>query len=392
MNTYIEIHAIQTVPPSNLNRDDTGSPKTAIYGGVQRAQVTSQSWKNAMRNAFPGALVGIRSRVAIGLIAKSVIALDPRINEADHKRGKNDPIVNGMRARELAGEILELAGVVKKGKGKVLAEEGESPVLEFLSGEQIAAAAALAVDLFNDVKVVSADAKTALNAQNTADIAFFGRMFANSADLKVNAAAQVAPALSVHAAYTEYDFFTAVGDVVPEGQSSSAADMMGTTEFNSSTLYRYTNLNLTQLRKNLAGGSDDRDAVEAFLKAFVSSMPSGKQNSYANRTLPEAVLIVVRDGQPVSLVGAFEEAVTNVEGKSRAQVTSERLASEYLGVKKMMPAENYPKAAYLVWTKSAYSTLAELDGVTNVDSISEAFGNVLDFIGAAVENPLESVA
>ena len=43
MTTYVEIHALQSVPPSNINRDDTGSPKTALYGGVTRARVSSQA-------------------------------------------------------------------------------------------------------------------------------------------------------------------------------------------------------------------------------------------------------------------------------------------------------------------------------------------------------------
>ena len=38
---YVDFHVLQTVPPSCINRDDTGSPKTAIYGGVTRARVSS---------------------------------------------------------------------------------------------------------------------------------------------------------------------------------------------------------------------------------------------------------------------------------------------------------------------------------------------------------------
>ena len=49
---FVDINIIQTVPPSCINRDDTGSPKTAIYGGVRRARVSSQSWKKAVRDEF----------------------------------------------------------------------------------------------------------------------------------------------------------------------------------------------------------------------------------------------------------------------------------------------------------------------------------------------------
>ena len=49
---FVDLHVIQTVPPSCINRDDTGSPKTAIYGGTTRARVSSQAWKHAMREYF----------------------------------------------------------------------------------------------------------------------------------------------------------------------------------------------------------------------------------------------------------------------------------------------------------------------------------------------------
>jgi CRISPR system Cascade subunit CasC len=49
---FLDVHALQTVPPSNLNRDDTGAPKTALYGGVPRARVSSQAWKRATRTYF----------------------------------------------------------------------------------------------------------------------------------------------------------------------------------------------------------------------------------------------------------------------------------------------------------------------------------------------------
>ena len=42
---YVDFHILQTVPPSCINRDDTGSPKTAVYGGVLRARVSSQAWE-----------------------------------------------------------------------------------------------------------------------------------------------------------------------------------------------------------------------------------------------------------------------------------------------------------------------------------------------------------
>lgn len=63
---YVDIHCLQTVPPSCVNRDETGTPKTAIYGGVIRARVSSQSWKRAIRLSFadmmPDEELGVRTK------------------------------------------------------------------------------------------------------------------------------------------------------------------------------------------------------------------------------------------------------------------------------------------------------------------------------------------
>ena len=69
---YLDIHVIQSLPPSNVNRDDTGSPKTAVYGGVRRARVSSQSWKRAIRQYFLEECaedLGIRSSYGVRYIA-----------------------------------------------------------------------------------------------------------------------------------------------------------------------------------------------------------------------------------------------------------------------------------------------------------------------------------
>ena len=54
MKTIIEIHALQNFAPSNLNRDDTGAPKDALFGGTRRARVSSQCLKRSVRQYFQG--------------------------------------------------------------------------------------------------------------------------------------------------------------------------------------------------------------------------------------------------------------------------------------------------------------------------------------------------
>lgn len=311
--TYIDVHVLQTVPPSNLNRDDTGSPKTAFYGGVRRARVSSQAWKRATRTAFGDVLersqLGVRTRRVVELVAEEIRRQDAGIPEAD--------------ALEAAEGVLKKASITLKPARKKEAPQ-EAGYLLFLSRRQVhnLAAAAVAVlgggDYPRNVKQLA-------DTEHSVDLALFGRMVADATDLSVDATVQVAHAISVHAVEEQFDYFTAVDDHKADDEEEDAgAGMIGTVEFNSSTLYRYATVDVVRLAENLGDPAAVRAAVEAFLSCFVTSMPTGKQNTFANRTLPDAVLVQVRDDQPVNYVGAFEEAIVSPAG--RVALAVERLA------------------------------------------------------------------
>ncbi|SDP94073.1 type I-E CRISPR-associated protein Cas7/Cse4/CasC [Lentzea jiangxiensis] len=307
--TIIDIHVIQTVPPSNLNRDDTGSPKTAIYGGQRRARVSSQAWKRATRHAFAGLLddseLGVRTKRVVELLAQEITAQDAGLAES---------------AVELATEVLTAAGITVKAPRKADALH-EAEFLLFLSRRQVQNLAELAITAAHDagegkVAVDKKEARARADREHSVDVSLFGRMVANATDLNVDAAAQVAHALSVHAVDNEYDYFTAVDDHKnADDMEDAGAGMIGTVEFNSSTLYRYATVDVNRLQDNLGDAQATRRAVEAFVRAFVSSMPTGKQNTFANRTLPDAVLVVARETQSINLVGAFEEAIYAQTGR-----------------------------------------------------------------------------
>ncbi|MEK8144007.1 type I-E CRISPR-associated protein Cas7/Cse4/CasC [Streptomyces sp. M10(2022)] len=149
-------------------------------------------------------------------------------------------------------------------------------------------------------KLKKAQAKAVANRHHSVDISLFGRMVADTADINVDAAAQVAHALGVHAVETESDYYTAVDD--KNAADESGAGMIGTVDFNSSTLYRYAALDVDRLRDNLGMGLNEekpgtdpvRRAVEAFLEGFVTSLPTGKINTFGNHTLPDAVVVKLR--------------------------------------------------------------------------------------------------
>ncbi len=284
---FVDFHVLQTVPPSCVNRDDTGSPKTAVYGGVTRARVSSQAWKRAMRlmfrEEFPEEEVGVRTKMIVDMIAKQISVLNP-----------------AAKAEKLAVAVLNAAGVkVKENKGKQ-----ETGALFFISRRQVEALAALAAAQSGD-KFDKAECQAALKQEPAVDIALFGRMVADDPSLNFDAAVQVAHAISTHAVHNEYDYFTAVDDCAPE--DNAGAGHLGTVEFNSSTMYRYATVNLTELARGLQG--DTVKALRGFADAFVRSMPTGKQNTFANRTRPDAVYVTIRRDQPVNMAGAFEKPV-----------------------------------------------------------------------------------
>ena len=306
---YVDFHVLQTVPPSCINRDDTGSPKTAIYGGVTRARVSSQAWKHAMRQAFVEESlldeedVGKRTKKVTELVEKEIAALAP---EKD--------------AAKLAKKTLDNAGIKNDEKG--------TKALFFISQAQIKALAQLAVEECADKK----EYKKALSTAPSADIALFGRMVADDPSLKFDAAAQVAHSISTHAVQNEYDYFTAVDDCQVE--DNAGAGHLGTVEYNSATLYRYATVNVMELERHL-GAKKAAEVVRSFGEAFIRSMPTGKQNTFANRTLPDAVYVTIREDQPVNLCGAFERAVRkSTEGyaepsKSALQAYAQQLYQSF---------------------------------------------------------------
>lgn len=155
------------------------------------------------------------------------------------------------------------------------------------------------------------------------DMVLFGRMVANDPSLSYDAASQVAHSISTHAVSNEYDYFTAVDDR-QEADESGAAHL-DTTEFNSSTLYRYATVNAMELEKMLPGQA--AEVVRAFADAFIHAMPTGKQNAFANRTLPGDVYVTVRRDQPVNLVPAFEKPVAATADSGYMERSEKALAA-----------------------------------------------------------------
>lgn len=244
---------------------------------------------------------------------------------------KLDTAIEDSNAEKMAEKALTNAGLKIKN-----AQVGTDALL-LMSRRQAQALAELIVSGESDKKKY----KAALAANPSVDMALFGRMVASDPSLNYDAACQVAHAISTHAVQTEYDYFTAVDDMAPA--DNAGAGHIGITEFNSSTLYRYATVNALELFCSL--GKQTPEAITAFVEAFIRTMPTGKQNAFANRTLPCSVYVAVREDQPVSFAGAFEKAVPPSEAGYES--ASEKNLCAY--AKKMY--ENFvtePFAAYAV--------------------------------------------
>ena len=372
---FVELHILQSVPPSNINRDDTGSPKTARFGGAQRARVSSQAWKRATRKRFNATLdksnIGCRTKRVVEKLGEEIHELDGGISPEDSRR--------------LASATLTAAGIkLTTPKPPKNAPKGFQPIdltdsLLFLSAGQYAKLAELAVAAHQSSTTVAGKlAKQAINSENSFDVALFGRMVADDLNLNVDAAAQVAHAISVQAVEPEFDYFTAVDDMKERDQQAGAG-MIGTIEFNSSTLYRYATVNVPGLRQNLGDPTATARAVAAFVDSFSLSMPTGKLNTFANRTVPEAIVVSIRSDQPINLVGAFENPI---QPKADASVVAKAAAA--LADRHRQVADVYGPPVK-TWVVSLGDTTAPLEAVGDrVDMRSltqQVEQSVLEYLG-----------
>ncbi|SDI43496.1 CRISPR-associated protein, Cse4 family [Pseudomonas delhiensis] len=324
MSLFLEFHLIQNFAPSNLNRDDTGAPKDAIFGGQRRARVSSQCFKRAVRLAakqhelLPEANRGIRTKKLKALLLERLAGRD---------------------AEEAGAKVEAALGAA----GLKLKDDGKTEYLLFLGEGEVAAFAALIEQHWDELPVggdkkSKKDAKASLPAEiikkakalldggKAVDVALFGRMLADMPAVNQDAACQVAHAISTHRVEREFDYFTAVDDKGDEGETG--AGMIGQVEFNSATLYRYAVLDLRKLLGNL---QEDRElalsAVEAFTRALALAIPTGKQNSFAAHNPPEFIGVCLRHASPLSLANAFERPVSPRADQALTEQSVERLTA-----------------------------------------------------------------
>ncbi len=363
----IQIHLLQNYAPANLNRDDTGSPKDAIFGGVPRGRISSQCLKRSMRKSdvFVEAfsergLLGTRTKRLPGLIetelkalgaddkiVKAIVDRVPEIGKkADKKNDEGDDDAS-------AGDT---ADVVSK---------AETRQLIFIGANEMRPLAENLLTLYKtskDWKKVELEKQLGGSLPRSVDVALFGRMTTSEAFEDVHAAAQVAHALSTNALTQEFDYYTAMDDI----SNQTGAGMIGDVEFNSSTYYKYLNVHWENLVKNLGGDTGvAKEAVSALLVAAALAQPSGKQNSFAAHNLPDLVLVEVSNKNlPVSYANAFLRPARPTSERTLMESSAAQLSDYITRASAMFGLKAQRAFASMVdWSLDGAEAKPSLDGL-----------------------------
>ncbi|WP_461211491.1 type I-E CRISPR-associated protein Cas7/Cse4/CasC [Desulfocurvus sp. DL9XJH121] len=320
MNKYIQLHILTSYPASNLNRDDLGRPKTVVMGNTERLRISSQSLKRAWRTSeiFQQALgdkVGTRTK-ELGVCVFKALTLGLPLG--DVLAGVESPgglkTLKDMAAKDIARAIAGTFGAIKadfKPKKDQDKTEALKALHEALQIEQLAHLTPVELDgvarlteaCRESGAVPAAEDLELLRADNmAADVALFGRMLAASKRHNVEAAAQVAHAMTVHKVMVDEDFFTAVDDL---NRDDSGAGHMGVAEFGAGLFYLYVCIDRELLRETLSDDGLAAKALAGLCRAACTVSPTGKQNSFASRAWASYCLAEKGDMQPRSLSAAF---------------------------------------------------------------------------------------
>lgn len=289
----IEYHILQSFPVVCLNRDDVGSPKTAIVGGVKRARVSSQCWKRQVRLALhdEGINLAVRTKHLEVLIKKNFseeekIKYENRINLVAKALSDNTLVFFSENEAKAIADFTKKIDEKNIEKGKDEKEKLTKETTKELS------------------RIVEKQRKENKGLDGL-DIALFGRMIAKATSLTSEAAASFSHAITTHKINSEIDYFTAVDDLTSE--ENEGAGHLGALEFNSGTFYRYVSLNLGLLFDYLGNEKDLMTAVKAFTRALYIAVPQARQKTQSGYCPWDFAHIYVRKGQELQL--SFEAPV-----------------------------------------------------------------------------------
>jgi CRISPR system Cascade subunit CasC len=350
MTRFIQLHLLTAYPAANLNRDDTGRPKTLTFGGAERLRVSSQSLKRAFRQSavfadkLPGAL-GTRS---LDFMRALVVALEARGLASEIATARAEALIEHDKL-----------GKVKKGKA-------QTEQLVHLGPDELATLSDLA-DRLSAAEVPTDKAMIVLKDKpRAADIAMFGRMLADNSGYNVEAAVQVAHAFTTHRVAVEDDYYTAVDDLKnADRDQDRGAGFIGVQEYGAGLFYLYICVNADLLSANLAGDmSLCADTIEALVRAAATVSPTGKQNAFASRAKAAYVLAEIGAETPRTLASAFQHAVGARPGEDDYIATSITRLRDLRGGFARAYDERFDASAEMVVGEPAGASLADIVAAT----------------------------
>lgn len=362
---FIDVHALQSVPFANLNRDDTNSVKTVQYGNVLRTRVSSQSWKRAMREVF---------QERIGETAVRTRRIGERVSRELEQRGWPTALAERAGGHVAAGSSIKFELAKERGESKkIVPNKVLTNALVYVPETAVSELADLADSHRGDIEAAKDIAKPsdksvlpkaeidAILRTRNGVINLFGRMLAEVDDAGVDGAVQVAHALTTHETDVEMDYFSAVDDVTDVWEDSTGSGHMGHAEFSAGTFYRYATIDLRELAANIGDDAEAvRDLASAFLSAFIESLPQAKKNSTAVHTVPGLVCFSVRADRPLSLAAAFEKPVRAPREGGFEEASVKRLAQYVQAVAKLLGGTGRVLASG--WASPEYDGLKDAFG------------------------------
>lgn len=329
---FIQLHMITSHPSGVLlNRDEAGMAKSLTIGGVERTRISSQCVKRLVGTGEDILALDTPKTVRSRATFKTLIAL-PLVAEGFDIQKVIDTVAV-LRALVLGEKPKVEKEAAPKGKrGAAKTEEAkEAPklALDDLATKQLVVLGYPEVEALKDLARKALKGEIVLN-EKTATLtairratgigaAMFGRMVTSDLLARADSSVHVAHAFTVHAAVSEPDFFSAVGDTLPgdEGQMTSS-EHIGLVDLTSCTFYQYVVIDVRQLAANLTG-YDRREAlnhltpedkqlmteiIRALVRAFATST-GAKKGSTAPYAVASSVLATAGTGSPFSLAEAF---------------------------------------------------------------------------------------
>lgn len=304
MSDFLQLHLLTAYGPSNLNRDDTGRPKSVVFGGAPRLRISSQSLKRAWRTS------DVFRSMLDGHLADRTRRLgeDVRRHLVEHGMDEGKALSTARQIADVFGKLQPEAKPDSDQKTTALIEQ-----LAFVSPEERAAAITRADRVLAGEALEAPKPEDVLRRTDAAaDIAMFGRMLADDPKFNREAAVQVAHAMTTHRAVAEDDYYTAVDDLKSRDEPEDAgAGFVGVQEFGAGVFYLYLCVDRGLLLQNLGGDRAVRDAsVAALAEAVATVAPRGKQASFASHARAFYALAEKGTAQPRSLAAAFLNPVS----------------------------------------------------------------------------------